>query len=208
MWIHRLQIESFRGIKSAQVEFGERQSILIGSNGAGKSTVLEALALLFGRDKLVRGLTEHDFHGSDPVAADRIRLIATITGFSSNVVADHGQWFSERRAVPKWIGNTGRLFSQPQSDQDALSLQIGFCARFDRSDLAVETVRYYHDDDSGLDPFDEEMAQTVSILLLTELGFFLIPAHRTWDRMVSFNSGLFIRILDSCEICLSCYATS
>src|SRR5205823_14127589 len=30
-----------------------------------------------------------------------------------------------------------------------------------------------------------------------ELGFFLVPAHRTWDRLVSFNSELFRRILES-----------
>src|SRR6202030_1554112 len=89
MWIRQLEIENFRGIKSARVDFSERQTVLIGPNGAGKSTVLEAFALLFGRDRLVRTLTEHDFFGSNPAAADRIRLTATITGFSSNVASDH-----------------------------------------------------------------------------------------------------------------------
>jgi predicted ATP-dependent endonuclease of OLD family len=107
MRIKRLLIENFRGIKSATVEFDDRQTMLIGPNGAGKSTILEALALLFGRDKLVRTLTEHDFYGSNPVAADRIRLVATIAGFSSNAPADHGQWFSERRGVAKWMDKAG-----------------------------------------------------------------------------------------------------
>src|SRR5712692_744122 len=198
MWVWQLRIENFRGIKSAHVHLGERQTVFVGPNGAGKSTVLEALALLFGRDRLVRTLTEHDFFGSNPKAEDRIRLIATITGFSSNVPMDHGQWFSERRGVPKWLHKpSGKLLPQPQSDDDPLSLEIAFCARFDRSELSVETVRYFHDDDSIVDPFDEEIVQTVPLRLLREVGFFLVPAHRTWDQLVSFNSEFFRRILDS-----------
>ena len=54
MWIRQLRIENFRGMKSAVVEFSERQTVLVGSNGAGKSTILESLALIFGRDRLVR----------------------------------------------------------------------------------------------------------------------------------------------------------
>jgi putative ATP-dependent endonuclease of OLD family len=197
MWIRRLRIENFRGIKSAEVDLGERQTVLVGSTGAGKSTILEALALLFGRDRLVRTLTEHDFYGSNPAAADRIRLIATITGFSSNVAADHGQWMSDRRGVPKWLQTTtGKLLPEAQSEDDPLCFQIAFCARFDRGDLSVETIRYFHDDDSIIDPFDEEVVQSVPPRLLGEIGFFLIPAYRTWDKLVSFNSELFRRILD------------
>jgi len=86
---------------------------------------------------------------------------------------------------------------EPESPSDALCVQLGFCARFDRSELCVETVRYFHDDDAISDPFDEEVVQTVPARLLSELGFFLVPAHRTWDRLVSFNSELFRRILES-----------
>jgi putative ATP-dependent endonuclease of the OLD family len=197
MRIERLQIEGFRGIERAVVNFDTKETMLIGPNGAGKSTILEALALLFGRDRLVRSLTEHDFFGSNPVAADRIRLIATITGFTSNAAADHGQWFSERRGVPKWRAGDGKLKPEAKGETDALCVQVAFCARFDRKDVSVETVRYFHDDDSVVDPFDDEAVQPISTKLLSELGFFLVPAHRTWDQLVSFNSELFRRILES-----------
>jgi predicted ATP-dependent endonuclease of OLD family len=89
MWIRQLRIENSCGMKSAVVEFSKRQTVLVGSNGAGKSTILESLAVIFGRDRLVRTLTEHDFYGSNPNASDRIRLLATITGFSSNAASAH-----------------------------------------------------------------------------------------------------------------------
>jgi putative ATP-dependent endonuclease of OLD family len=198
MWIWQLRIENFRGIRKVTVEFSERQTVLVGANGAGKSTIIEAIALLFGRDRLVRSLTEHDFFGSNPKAEDRIRLVATVTGFNPNSSSAHSQWFSERRGVPKWRDHaSGKVLPEQQSTTDALCVQIAFCARFDRSDLEVETIRYFHDDDAVSDPFDEDVVQPISRQLVTEFGFFLVPAHRTWDRLVSFNSELFRRILDS-----------
>src|SRR3984957_18376126 len=167
MWVRQLDIEKFRGIEKAKVNFSERQTVLVGPNGAGKSTVVEAFALLFGRDRLVRTLTEHDFYGSNPAAGDRIRLIATITGFNPNLASAHSQWFSERRGIPKWRQqSTGKLLAEPHSTDDELTVQVGLCARFDRGDLNVETIRYFHDDDAIVDPFDEEVLQIVPPRLL------------------------------------------
>ena len=75
MHIVRLIISGFRGVRSADITLG-RHAVLVGPNNSGKTTIIEALALLFGRDRLVRRLTEHDFHGSAPnrVALDRTRL--------------------------------------------------------------------------------------------------------------------------------------
>jgi putative ATP-dependent endonuclease of OLD family len=81
--IVRLKISGFRGVRSADIALG-RHTVLIGPNNSGKTTVIEALALLFGRDRLVRRLTEHDFHGSTPDETTRILCIATVTGFTPN----------------------------------------------------------------------------------------------------------------------------
>jgi putative ATP-dependent endonuclease of the OLD family len=42
MYLSRLEIENFRGIRSARIEFGE-STILIGENDSGKTTLLEAI---------------------------------------------------------------------------------------------------------------------------------------------------------------------
>jgi predicted ATP-dependent endonuclease of OLD family len=95
MWIRRLQIERFRGIESAQVEFGERQTMFIGPNGAGKSTILEALALLFGRDKLVRTLTEHDFYASNaPKSHPCGELVAKLDVETMSRLDWRARWFA------------------------------------------------------------------------------------------------------------------
>jgi predicted ATP-dependent endonuclease of OLD family len=83
MLIAELDIKNFRGIRAGRVRFGTF-TVLIGANNSGKTTITEALALLFGRDRLVRTLTEHDFSGSVPEPQDRIRIVATIIGFAPN----------------------------------------------------------------------------------------------------------------------------
>lgn len=97
MHIVRLKISGFRGVRSADIVLG-RHAVLVGPNNSGKTTIIEALALLFGRDRLVRRLTEHDFHGSSPSETARILCIATVTGFAPNDPHHHASWFSPSAA--------------------------------------------------------------------------------------------------------------
>lgn len=100
MKIATLTIANFRGIREGFVRFGAHP-VLVGSNNTEKTTLIEALALLIGKDRLTKELTEHDFFGSSPQPADRIKLVATITGFDGNDPDDHFDWFREGRAIPK-----------------------------------------------------------------------------------------------------------
>lgn len=102
MHIVRLKIAGFRGVRAADIRLG-RHTVLIGPNNSGKTALVEALALLFGRDRLVRRLTEHDFHGSSPDEITRILCIATIAGFSPNTAQHHPSWFNPERGVEKWL---------------------------------------------------------------------------------------------------------
>lgn len=195
MRIANLKIENFRGVKRGYVRFGPH-SMLVGPNNCGKTTVIEALALLFGRDRMVRTLTEHDFYGSNPQPADRIRLVATIVGFEGDDPADHTEWFRHDRGIPKWWNPANDQISPARDDPTwRLACQIGLCARFDRASLEVETERYFHDDDAVVDVFVDETWAGVSGRLIRDAGFFLVPAGRTWDRVVSFGSELFRRVV-------------
>ena len=49
MFLAQLKIENYRGIRSASLTF-DNETILIGENDCGKSTILEALALVLGSD--------------------------------------------------------------------------------------------------------------------------------------------------------------
>jgi putative ATP-dependent endonuclease of the OLD family len=89
------------------------------------------------------------------------------------------------------------LRATPNALHTELAVQIGFGARFDHDELEAETVRYFVDDEETLgDPFAEDAyLRTVHTKTLQELGFFLVPASRTWDRWISFSSELFRRVV-------------
>lgn len=197
MHVVGLNISGFRGVRSANIALG-RHTVLVGPNNSGKTTIIEALALLFGRDRLVRRLTEHDFHGSAPNEVARILCIATVTGFAPNDPQHHSSWFTPERGVEKWYDPNARTLSAaPDAQHTDLAVQIGFAARFDLDELEAETIRFFVDDEATLeDPFDEDAhLRTIHTKTLQELGFFLVPASRTWDRWISFSSELFRRVV-------------
>jgi putative ATP-dependent endonuclease of OLD family len=61
--IHSVAIENFRGIQSAELVLPDH-AVLIGDNNTGKSSVLEAIDLVLGPDRLSRRppVDEHDFY--------------------------------------------------------------------------------------------------------------------------------------------------
>lgn len=195
MQIAKLDIRNFRGIQAGAVHFAPH-TVLVGANNCGKTTVIEALALLFGRERMVRQLTEHDFFGSSPQPADRIRLVATVIGFENDDPTLHLDWFRDDRGIVKWWDPLTLTVHPVRVNPGCkLACQVAFAARFDRPSLEVETLRYFHDDDAGGDVFDDESAVAFPNRLTREIGFFLVPAARTWDRTVSFGSELFRRVL-------------
>lgn len=186
-----LSIHGFRGIQEANLRFN-KHDLLIGPNGAGKSTIIDALLLVFARTRLVRDLTEHDFYGSRPDATSRIRIVATLAGFDGNDPSLHDEWFREGRAVPKWWNaHTGKADPEAGVGDAVLCAQIAFAARFDLEELIVESVRYFHDDDEVKDPFLDDAVQPVPTKLFDDIGFYVLPARRTWDAAASFASELF-----------------
>ena len=186
-----LSIRGFRGIYEADLRFGQHD-VLVGPNGVGKSTIIDALSLVFGRTRLVRDLTEHDFYGSRPEATSRIRIVATLAGFDGDDPDRNATWFREGRAVPKWWdASTGRTEPEPDAHAHILCAQLAFAARFDLEELLVEHLRYFHDDDEVQDPFLDDAVQPIPSRLFDDIGYYVLPARRTWEAVASFASELF-----------------
>ena len=186
-----LSIRGFRGVQQADLRFGQHD-VLVGPNGAGKSTIIDALSLVFGRTRLVRDLTEHDFYGSRPEATSRIRIVATLAGFDGDDPERNDTWFREGRAVPKWWNSsTGQVEPEPGDHAETLCAQVAFAARFDLEDLMVESIRYFHDDDDVEDPFLDDIVQPIPTRLFDDIGYYVLPARRTWEAVATFASELF-----------------
>src|ERR1041385_2055267 len=65
MRICQIELRNFRGIRKGTVVL-PKHAVLLGANNAGKSTIVEALALLFAREKMVRPTSDWDFSVADP----------------------------------------------------------------------------------------------------------------------------------------------
>lgn len=84
MKVKRLHLENFRGFKDATIDFSDRVNVLVGVNGAGKTTALEAIASIlyhcfsgFLSIFVTKGLkfTEYDIRLSSDEASLDLSLI-------------------------------------------------------------------------------------------------------------------------------------
>lgn len=86
MEIARLKIQNFRGIKDCEVYFSGH-TVLVGDNNVGKSTILEAIDLILGPDRLSKYpvIDEHDFYAGEYIIGDglvRIHVEALVIGLN------------------------------------------------------------------------------------------------------------------------------
>ena len=130
--IAKWEIENFRGIREGTLRFSPH-TVLIGSNNYEKTTVVEALALLFGTDRMIRQLTEHDVYGSNPQPPDRIRIVATVVGFDGDDPAQHLDWFRDDQGIVKWFNPIDGAVTRERTDPSHRpACQAAFAARFHR----------------------------------------------------------------------------
>jgi putative ATP-dependent endonuclease of OLD family len=196
MYLAKLQIQNFRGIKELAFPLGQH-SILLGRNNSGKSTIIDAIGLLLGNETLVHNINDYDFYGGNPQPIDRIIIKGLICGFQSNDPQKHGDWFNDNNGgIPYFLDiETGELASE-QNEEETLKLSayIGFAARFEREELEFETKRYFVSGD--IDPFEDESCNLVNKKISKQIGFFLLPSKRNWEKIISFGSEVFRKVVE------------
>ena len=91
MQLSSLKISNFRGIQNAHILF-KGHTVLIGDNNAGKSTILEAIDLVLGPDRLSRLpiIDEHDFYNgkytSENSSITEIKIEVIVTDLSEEQI--------------------------------------------------------------------------------------------------------------------------
>ena len=68
--IKKILIRNYKGIKNLILDFNDFRTVLVGNNGIGKSTIIEALQLALGGENKVE-LTQFSFHKSCWIVKDR-----------------------------------------------------------------------------------------------------------------------------------------
>jgi predicted ATP-dependent endonuclease of OLD family len=66
MYLKKLKLLNFRSYESIEIEFDQNFNVIIGKNDIGKSTILEALDIFFGQEKIKIDISDKNvFHGSE-----------------------------------------------------------------------------------------------------------------------------------------------
>ena len=110
---------------------------------------------------------------------------------------DFPLWFrGETAAQPVWWSEkTGTLdCSADRPPEHQLATQIAFCARYDDEECEFEAIRFFYY--GACDPFVTAQCH-VPNRVLQELGVFLLPGNRQWDKLLSFSSSSFLKMLKS-----------
>jgi putative ATP-dependent endonuclease of the OLD family len=194
MRIAQIEISGFRGINSGCVVLPQHAALL-GANNVGKTAVTDALALVFGRERMAYQLSDWDFFGGAPKPDTLFTIICTVTDFPSDEPEDHTDWFGgESAAHPIWWhedhGKATCELDRPEGGK--LAAQVALSARYEDETCDFETLRYFYHGPGN--PFTDG-CNKVSSKLLQELGVFILPAQRQWDKLLSFGSSSFLKVL-------------
>jgi putative ATP-dependent endonuclease of OLD family len=194
MRVCELELQNFRGIQQGSVVLPQH-AVLLGANNVGKSTIVEALALLFGRERMVRPISDWDFFGGSPKPESRFYIIATITEFPSNDPIAVPDWFvGESTGRPFWWDDETSTLS-PEADPPPgtqLATQVALAGRYDEETCDFDTVRYFYYGEA--DPFTDGYI-TVPSRLLRDVGLFLLSSNREWDKLLSFSSSSLLKVI-------------
>jgi putative ATP-dependent endonuclease of OLD family len=204
MKLSKIDIQNFRGISSSSLLLPEH-AVLIGDNNTGKSTILEAIDLVLGPDRLSRRppVDEHDFHlgkymppAPDPAnpavippPAPEIIIEATITHLSDDQKDHFGDY------IEWWDCTASSLLTQPPAeavDEDTVvaALRVKFVGRYDAEE----------DDFDGMTYFARSLLEDVSPQKFSKrdkqkCGFLYLRSLRTGSRALSLEHGSLLDII-------------
>jgi putative ATP-dependent endonuclease of OLD family len=194
MKIVSLKIENFRGIKSANLKF-LGHTVFVGDNNTGKSTILEAIDLVLGPERLSKYpvIDEHDFYagqylkgaGEAPHIYVEV-LISELAEEQLNRFRYHLEWL----ALP-----TGTLLASPPIERtdgaDVIQvLRVCFRGMYEPDDDDFTGRTFFCSpevEDGTLEEFKKYDKR--------ECGFLLLRTLRTGSRALSLEKGSLLDII-------------
>lgn len=194
MRIATLKVENFRGIKRCKIFF-RGHTVLVGDNNIGKSTILEAIDLVLGPDRLSRYpiVDEHDFYTGKYIGDEEnpisINVEVVIIGLSD----EQKRHFKNNHEY--WDTNNNSLIEGPppnSTDKKGVvpALRLGFKGYYDEEedDFAGKTFFLSPKKDDGT--YDNFSTKDKRLC-----GFLFLRTRRTGSRALSLERGSLLDII-------------
>ena len=194
MRIAKVSINNFRGIKSGEFLL-PKYGVLVGDNNIGKSTVLEAIDLVLGPDRMRKKpvIDEHDFFSGDYLNLEKkpieINIKITIVDLNDEQEThfkDHIEWWDD--------SNKTTLNSPPpeSTDNDNILSAISFIflGKYDEEedDFIGNTYFYSPLNENGKrSPFTTRDKR--------RCGFLFLRTLRTGSRALSLERGSLLDVI-------------
>lgn len=195
MQIYSLDIKGFRGILSSKLFFDEH-TVLVGDNNTGKSTVLEAIDLVLGPERLFKKpiIDEHDFYAGEYTDSDGNSKEISVEVIIGNLSADQLAHFQDH--IEWWNKNNKTLITEPPVEQvDAIEtmpvLRVLFKGKYDKEedDFIGET---FFASPPALDNGDLQKFGSKDKRLC---GFLILRTVRTGSRALSLERGSLLDVI-------------
>ncbi|WP_337288454.1 AAA family ATPase [Candidatus Methylomirabilis sp.] len=194
MRIARIIIENFRGISKGELFFSGH-TVLVGDNNTCKSTVLEAIDLVLGPERLSKRpvIDEHDFYAGhyintegNPVEVKVEVVVVDLIEEQARHFRDHLEWWNE--------GTKTLLDGPPPEGTDQAgvlpALRVGFTGNYDKEEDDFTGSTYF------LSPVREDGARDVFRTSDKRLcGFLFLRTLRTGSRALSLERGSLLDII-------------
>ena len=194
MQIARVSIKNFRGVLAGQILL-PAHAVLVGDNNIGKSTILEAIDLVLGPERLNRRppIDEHDFHAGlyvdadgNPVGIESEVVIVNLSADQLRHFRDHLEW---------WKLDENQLISTPPPEEtDAPNvvpaLRVVFEGHYDKEEDDFAGATYF------ASPKKEDGSRDVFRTPDKRLcGFLYLRTLRTGSRALSLEKGSLLDII-------------
>lgn len=194
MQIAHIEVRNFRGIESGTVTLSGH-TVFLGDNNVGKSTLLEAIDLVLGPERLSRRpvIDEHDFYAGiyldDKGAAVPIRIEVVVSDLSDE------QQRHFREHIEWWSANERKLLAGPPAEGTdgadvSAALRVIFEGRYDKEE----------DDFSGNTFFATPLLADGSRTVFKttdkrKCGFLYLRTLRTGARALSLERGSLLDVI-------------
>ena len=194
MKITRIKIKNFRGILTGEILIPEH-AVLVGDNNIGKSSLLEAIDLVLGPERLNRRpvIDEHDFYAGgyidqdgNPVPIQIEVVVSDLSDEQARHFRDHLEWWNEQSQT---------LLDGPPPEETDLqcvgrALRLGFEGKYDNDEDDFIGSTFFASpakDDGTFDGF-----RTTDKRLC---GFLYLRTLRTGSRALSLERGSLLDII-------------
>lgn len=202
MKVRRLEIENFKSVAEGKIVFSDN-TLLVGGNNLGKSTICEALDLALGSERLYRRpvVDEHDFYGGRYVDNEGnpvlIRIQALLVDLSeeAKIRFNHylRRWDDKKQ---EFIDEKPNGADRADAEDVTWGLPILFEARYDREENDFIGKTFFDHPVSPDEDLDDEQRTSLgsgrtefSSKHKRLCGYVYLRALRTGSRALSLQRG-------------------